>query len=97
MHAEERPSRRGLDIRIGQRWINTLWGFPIGAAALLCLIAIAQSLRELPSVTAFIQLPKRRSVMEGSMVGLGALDLILRNVRAGIMGIAFRWRACARG
>ena len=42
-------------IRIGRRWINTLWGFPIGAAALLCLIAIAQSLRELPSVTAFIQ------------------------------------------
>ena len=38
-------------IRIGHRWINTLWGLPIGAAALLCLIAIAQSLRELPSVT----------------------------------------------
>ena len=30
-------------------------GLPIGAAALLCLIALAQSLRELPSVTAFIQ------------------------------------------
>ncbi len=28
---------------------------PIGAAALLCLIALAQSLRELPSVAAFIQ------------------------------------------
>ena len=42
-------------IRIGKRWINTLWSLPIGAAALLCLIALAQSLRELPSVTAFIQ------------------------------------------
>ena len=51
------PPQRGIAprIRIGRRWINTLWGFPIGAAALLCLIAIAQSLRELPSVTAFIQ------------------------------------------
>ena len=42
-------------IRIGNRWVNTLWALPIGAAALLCLIAIAQSLRELPAVTAFIQ------------------------------------------
>ena len=42
-------------IRIGRRWINTLWGLPIGAAALLCLIAFAQSLRELPGVAAFIQ------------------------------------------
>ena len=42
-------------IRIGRRWFNTLWALPIGAAALLCLIALAQSLRELPTVTAFIQ------------------------------------------
>jgi DMSO/TMAO reductase YedYZ molybdopterin-dependent catalytic subunit/thiosulfate reductase cytochrome b subunit len=42
-------------IRIGNRWVNMLWALPIGAAALLCLIAIAQSLRELPAVTAFIQ------------------------------------------
>jgi methionine sulfoxide reductase catalytic subunit len=42
-------------IRVGRRWINTLWGLPIAAAALLCLGALAQSLRELPSVTAFIQ------------------------------------------
>src|ERR1700719_1760246 len=51
------PPQQGIAprIRIGRRWINTLWGFPIGAAALLCMIAIAQSLRELPSVTAFIQ------------------------------------------
>ena len=51
------PPQRGIAprIRIGRRWINTLWGFPIGAAALLCMIAIAQSLRELPGVTAFIQ------------------------------------------
>lgn len=42
-------------IRIGQRWFNSLWALPIGAAALLCLIAMAQSLRELPTVAAFIQ------------------------------------------
>jgi methionine sulfoxide reductase catalytic subunit len=42
-------------IRIGGRWINTLWGLAIGAAALLCLIALAQSLRKLPGVAAFIQ------------------------------------------
>jgi DMSO/TMAO reductase YedYZ molybdopterin-dependent catalytic subunit/thiosulfate reductase cytochrome b subunit len=41
-------------IRIGRRWINALWGLPITAAALLCAIAIAQSLRELPGVEAFI-------------------------------------------
>jgi methionine sulfoxide reductase catalytic subunit len=42
-------------IRIGDRWVNTLWALPIGAAALLCLIALAQSLRELSAVTAFIR------------------------------------------
>ena len=42
-------------IRIGERWISMLWGLPIGATALIMLIAIAQSLRELPSVQAFIK------------------------------------------
>ncbi|HEY5203048.1 MAG TPA: oxidoreductase, partial [Roseiarcus sp.] len=42
-------------IRIGRRWINILWGLPIGLALLLCLIAMAQSLRELPGVEAFIR------------------------------------------
>jgi DMSO/TMAO reductase YedYZ molybdopterin-dependent catalytic subunit/thiosulfate reductase cytochrome b subunit len=51
------PPQQGIfpRVRIGRRWINTLWALPIGAAALLCLIALAQSLRELPSVAAFIQ------------------------------------------
>lgn len=51
------PSQRGIAprIRIGRRWFNTLWALPIGAAALLCLIALAQSLREFPSVAAFIR------------------------------------------
>jgi len=42
------PPQQGIAprIRIGGRWINTLWALPIGAAALLCLIALAQSLRE---------------------------------------------------
>jgi DMSO/TMAO reductase YedYZ molybdopterin-dependent catalytic subunit/thiosulfate reductase cytochrome b subunit len=51
------PPQQGIfpRIRIRSRWFNTLWALPIGAVVLLCLIALAQSLRELPSVTAFIQ------------------------------------------
>jgi len=41
-------------VRIGQRWYSTVWLLPIGAAALILLIAIAQSLREYPEVKAFI-------------------------------------------
>jgi sulfoxide reductase catalytic subunit YedY len=51
------PPQNGIvpRIRIGRRWISTLWALPIGAAALILLIAIAQSLRELPRVAAFIK------------------------------------------
>lgn len=51
------PPHQGIvpRIRIGQRWVSTLWVLPIGAASLILLIAIAQSLRELPSVQAFIR------------------------------------------
>ena len=51
------PPQEGIvpRIRIGRRWISILWAIPIGAAALVLLIALAQSLRELPSVQAFIQ------------------------------------------
>ena len=51
------PSQWGIvpRIRIGNRWINVLWGLPIGGAALMIVIAIAQSLRELPSVKTFIK------------------------------------------
>ena len=51
------PPQNGIAprIRIGQRWINTLWGLPMAAAALLCLVALAQSLRELSGVEAFIR------------------------------------------
>lgn len=50
------PPQNGIAprIRIGRRWINTLWSLPIAAAALLCLITLPQSLRELPGVEAFI-------------------------------------------
>ena len=41
------PPQEGIvpRIRIGRRWISTLWAIPIGAAALILLIALAQSLR----------------------------------------------------
>lgn len=51
------PPQAGIvpRIRIGERWVSTLWGLPIAAAGLIILISIAQSLRELPSVKAFIK------------------------------------------
>jgi sulfoxide reductase catalytic subunit YedY len=51
------PPQNGIvpRIRIGKRWVNVLWAVPIGVTALIVLIAIAQSLRELPSVKAFIK------------------------------------------
>ena len=51
------PPRDGIvpRVRIGRCWISTLWAIPIGAAALILLIALAQSLRGLPSVQAFIK------------------------------------------
>jgi DMSO/TMAO reductase YedYZ molybdopterin-dependent catalytic subunit/thiosulfate reductase cytochrome b subunit len=51
------PSQRGIAprIRIGGRWINPLWVLPLGTAALLCVIALAQSLRELPAIATFIE------------------------------------------
>ena len=51
------PPQEGIvpRIRIGRRWINILWALPIGAAALVLVIALAQSLRELQSVQAFIK------------------------------------------
>jgi thiosulfate reductase cytochrome b subunit len=42
-------------VRIGKRWFNLLWTIPIGVAALVILIALAQSLRELPAIQAFIR------------------------------------------
>ena len=50
------PPQQGIvpRIRIGRRWISTLWALPIGAAALMVLIAVAQSLRALPGVKTFI-------------------------------------------
>jgi sulfoxide reductase catalytic subunit YedY len=51
------PPQSGIvpRIRVGRHWINVLWGVPIAAATLLCVIALAQGLRELPGVAVFIQ------------------------------------------
>ena len=51
------PPQEGIvpRIRIGRRWISILWVLPIGAAAFILLIALAQSLRELPEVQTFIK------------------------------------------
>jgi DMSO/TMAO reductase YedYZ molybdopterin-dependent catalytic subunit/thiosulfate reductase cytochrome b subunit len=42
-------------IRIGSRWINVLWAVPIAALALIIIVAVAQALRDVPAVDAFIQ------------------------------------------
>jgi len=51
------PPQEGIvpRVRFGRRWISVLWALPLGAAGLVVLIAIAQSLRELPGVQAFIK------------------------------------------
>ena len=63
-HADDRlrlsqwlPPQEGIAprVRIGRRWINILWALPIAGAGLMILIALAQSLRELPGVHAFIR------------------------------------------
>jgi sulfoxide reductase catalytic subunit YedY len=72
------PPQRGIAprIRIGRRWINTLWGFPIGAAALLCVIAVAQSVRELPGRDGFHPAPSRHCAVR--TVGRRRLPLVAR-------------------
>jgi DMSO/TMAO reductase YedYZ molybdopterin-dependent catalytic subunit/thiosulfate reductase cytochrome b subunit len=51
------PPQEGIvpRIRVGRRWISTLWAIPIGAVVLVLLVALAQSLRELSGVQAFIK------------------------------------------
>jgi DMSO/TMAO reductase YedYZ molybdopterin-dependent catalytic subunit/thiosulfate reductase cytochrome b subunit len=51
------PPQEGIAprVRIGRRWVNVFWALPIAGAALMILIALAQSLRELPGVQAFIR------------------------------------------
>jgi DMSO/TMAO reductase YedYZ molybdopterin-dependent catalytic subunit/thiosulfate reductase cytochrome b subunit len=43
------------EVRIGKRWISTLWFVPIGAAVLVIGIAVAQHLRGVPMVQHFIE------------------------------------------
>jgi hypothetical protein len=41
--------------RVGRnRWFNLLWLLPLGFVALLCAVAIAQGLRNMPAVQRFI-------------------------------------------
>src|SRR5512140_2115058 len=51
------PPQEGIvpRIRAGRRWISILWALPIGAAGLVLVVALAQSLRELHAVQAFIK------------------------------------------
>src|SRR5579872_7534812 len=51
------PPREGIipQIRVGRHWVSLLWLIPIGAAVLVLLIALAQSLRELPTIQTFLK------------------------------------------
>jgi thiosulfate reductase cytochrome b subunit len=42
------------EVRIGKRWVSTLWTLPIGFAGLIVGIAVAQQLRTYPAVQTFI-------------------------------------------
>ncbi len=50
------PPQAGVvpKIRIGQRWINTLWLLPLSFLLLVAAVAIAQALREMPAVQNFL-------------------------------------------
>ena len=37
-------------VRLGKRWISVLWALPLGFAALILVIALAQGLLEVPAV-----------------------------------------------
>ena len=41
-------------IRFGQRWVNVLWALPIAFVLLIIGVAVAQALRTLPGVQAFL-------------------------------------------
>ncbi len=41
-------------IRIGARWFNTLWLLPLGFAFLIIGVAVAQEVRQIPSVKSFM-------------------------------------------
>lgn len=43
------------EVRIGRRWVSTLWIVPIGVALLVVGIAVAQHLRTYPAVQHFIE------------------------------------------
>jgi len=50
------PPRVGVipKVRIGQRWINVLWALPLSFLLMVCSIAVAQALREIPAVKDFL-------------------------------------------
>jgi thiosulfate reductase cytochrome b subunit len=43
------------EVRIGKRWVSTLWILPIGLAVLVVGVAVAQQLRTYPMVVHFIE------------------------------------------
>jgi sulfoxide reductase catalytic subunit YedY len=50
------PPQEGIipRVRLGKRWISVLWALPLGFAALILVIALAQGLLEVPAVKAFV-------------------------------------------
>lgn len=61
-------------IRIGQnKWFNLLWLIPIGLLLLIVGVAVAQGIRELPTVQAFMQrYPGESQLLPGAPVGFPA-------------------------
>lgn len=66
------PPQEGVvpRVRIGRRWINILWAIPLVVALLILGAAVAQQLRTMPGVQAFIVhypggTPSSRAVYSG--------------------------------
>lgn len=51
------PPQEGIvpRIRLGTRWVSLLWALPLGFAALILAVALAQGLLEVPAVKAFVE------------------------------------------
>ncbi len=94
------PPQEGVvpRIRIGRRWINVLWLIPLAAALLILGVAVAQQLRTMPGVQAFIAhypggTPVSRAVYSGFPLWLRLLHFfniffMMFIIRAGIQILA---------
>jgi len=66
------PPQEGVvpRIRIGRRWINTLWAIPLVVGLLVLGVAVAQQLRTMPGVQGFIARYAGMTPLSGAVRGV---------------------------